>query len=216
MPPSRRLLVAVMCVLAAVAAAAAQQDEAARERDERVAEQLTLLGAKDGAKIADVGSADGFYTVRIAKAVAPTGRAFAVDINAAMLDKLRQRASRDNVSNVETILGDASDTRLPAGEMDAVLIRNAYHEMPEYRAILASVLRSLKPGGLLVVSEGIHDDNRGKSREQQVKEHEIAPDFVDSELREAGFEILDRQDPFMAFIRPPKGGFWLIRARKPR
>lgn len=213
--PRRHLQVgALTSVLLIAATAASAQDEAARERDERVAEQLSILGAKDGARIADVGSADGFYTLRIAKAVAPSGRAYAVDIDAAMLDKLRARAEREGIANIDIIHSDANDTKLPAGELNAVLIRNAYHEMPEYRAILATVLRALKPGGVLVVSESIHDGNRNKSRQEQVKEHEIAPDLVDSELREAGFEIVDRQDPFITFTRPPAGGFWLIRARK--
>jgi len=68
---------------------------------------------------------------------------------------------------------------------------------------------------VLIVSEPIHDNNRGLTREQQVKEHEIAPELVEAELREAGFEVLERQDPFMSFSRPPSGGFWLIRARRP-
>lgn len=48
-----------------------------------------------------------------------------------------------------------------------------------------------------------------------MKEHEIAPDIVDAELREAGFDILERQDSFTQFTRPPPGGFWMIRARRP-
>lgn len=64
------------------------------------------------------------------------------------------------------------------------------------------------------MSEPIHDENRAKTRELQVKEHEIAPEFVEGELREAGFEILERQDVFMSFTRPPPGGFWMIRARR--
>ena len=63
--------------------------------------------------------------------------------------------------------------------------------------------------------EPIHNNNRDNTREQQVKEHEIAAEFVETELREAGFEIVERQDTFIAFTRPPPGGFWMIRARRP-
>ncbi len=143
----------------------AQEDEAERERNERVADVLAALGVRDGAKVADLGSADGFYTLRMARAVAPTGRAYAVDIDQKMLDRLRERAQSDGISNVDIILGDATDPKLPAGELDAVLIRNAYHEMPEYRSILAGVTKRLKQGGLLIVIEAIHENNRGLSRE---------------------------------------------------
>jgi predicted methyltransferase len=124
-------------------------------------------------------------------------------------------ARKDGITNVEVILGDTTDPKLPPGQIDAVLIRNAYHEMPEYRSILAALAKSLKAGGVLVVIEAIREKNRALSRAEQIKEHEIAPDIVASELREAGFEIVEQQDPFTTFTRPPAGGFWLIRARRP-
>jgi ubiquinone/menaquinone biosynthesis C-methylase UbiE len=210
------IVVAMLCLLlSAGTGQAGQENEAERERIERVADILAMLGARDGARIADVGSAEGFYTLRIARAVAPAGKAYAVDIDAASLEKLRQRSASENISNIEVILSAPNDPKLPAGEVDAVLIRNAYHEMPEYRSILAAVARALKPGGTLVISESIHDNNRSKTRDEQVKEHEIAPGVVDTELREAGFEVVERLDPLFEFSRAPKGGFWLIRARKP-
>jgi len=66
------------------------------------------------------------------------------------------------------------------------------------------------------VSEGISDNLLDKPREQQVKEHYIAPGIVEAELREAGFEIVDRDDAFTRFTgRTIVGGYWLIRARRP-
>ena len=98
--------------------------------------------------------------------------------------------------------------------MDAVLIRNAYHGMPEYRSVLKGVMSGLKPGGVLIVIEAIHEKHRNLSRELQVKEHEIAPEIVEAELREAGFEIVERDDSFTKFTGDPSGGFWLIKARR--
>jgi predicted methyltransferase len=71
---------------------AAQQNESEREKVERVPDILVAIGARDGAHVADLGSADGFYTLRIARAVAPSGRAYAVDIDAKALERLRTRA----------------------------------------------------------------------------------------------------------------------------
>ena len=216
----RRLKHAALFVVAALSLAGsafAQQDEREREKVERVPDVLTALGVRDGAHVADLGSADGFYTLRIAKAVAPSGRAYAIDIEQKSLDRLRERAQKDAVTNVEIILSEVADPKLPPGVLDAVLIRNAYHEMTEHRAILNGVMNGLKPGAVLVVIEAMHDNLLDKPREQQVKEHVIAPGIVEAELREAGFEIVDRDD---AFTRFPKertivGGFWMIRARRP-
>jgi predicted methyltransferase len=214
----RRLRHATVFVVAALALAGsgfAQQDEREREKTERVADVLTALGARDGVHIADLGSADGFYTLRIAKAVAPSGKAYAIDIEQKSLDKLRERAEKDAITNIDIILSEPADPKLPAGALDAVLIRNAYHEMVAHREILKAVMSGLKPGGLLVVSEGMSDNLLDKPREQQVKEHYIAPGIVEAELREAGFEIVDRDDAFTRFTGSRVGGYWMIRARRP-
>jgi predicted methyltransferase len=212
----RHVAVFVVVALSLTGSVFAQQDERERERVERVGDILTALGVRDGAHVADLGSADGFYTLRIAPAVAPSGKAYAIDIEQKSLDKLRERAQKDNVSNIEIILSEPADPKLPPGALDAVLIRNAYHEMVAYREILKGVMSGLKLGGVLVVSDSISTSVLDKPREQQVKEHYIAPGIVEAELREAGFEILDRDDAFTKFTSPTiVGGFWMIRARRP-
>jgi predicted methyltransferase len=213
-PLAARAAVAVALLL--TVSVFAQRDDAEREKGERVTDVLTALGAKDGAQIADLGSSDGFYTLRIAKAVAPSGKAYAIDIEKKSLDTLVERAQKEAISNIDIILSEPADPKLPAGALDAVLIRNAYHEMVAYREILKGVMSGLKPGGWLVVSEGISDSFLDKPREQQVKEHYIAPGIVEAELREAGFEIVDRNDAFTRFTgRTVVGGYWMIRARRP-
>ena len=165
----RHTAIFVFAALSLAGSAFGQQDEREREKTERVADVLTALGVRDGAHIADVGSSDGFYTLRIAKAVAPSGKAYAIDIDQKSLDKLRERAQKDAITNVEIVLSEPADPKLPAGALDAVLIRNAYHEMVAYREILKGVMSGLKPGGLLVVSESISDSLLDKPREQDRK-----------------------------------------------
>jgi ubiquinone/menaquinone biosynthesis C-methylase UbiE len=213
---TRLIVVVALCLLpSAVRRMTAQESEAERERVERVSDILAALGVKEGLRVADVGSNDGFYTIRIARAVGPTGRAFAVDISTAALDRLRERIARDHITNLEPLLAAPNDPKLPTEAIDAVLIRNAYHEMPEYRGVLAGIARALKPGGILAIVEPIRDDRRLLPREEQVKEHEIAPELVEADLREAGFEVLERRERFTEAPKRPGGGFWLIRARRP-
>src|SRR5512134_2440132 len=99
-------VVAVSTILLLAAGALARQDEREREKSERVADILTALGARDGAHVADLGSADGFYTLLIAKAVAPSGKAYAIDIEQKSLDKLRERAEKDAITNIDIILSE--------------------------------------------------------------------------------------------------------------
>ena len=192
----------------------AQESGPEFERQNRVADILRLLGAQPGSLIADVGAGEGAFTIPIARAVAPNGRAVAVDISEAPLNKLRDRAGRENVGNVDVVVGAADDPHLPAGQFDAVLIHNAYHEMTEHQAMLRLIRAALKPGGRFVVVEPMHSSSQGLTREKQTAQHDIAIEIVDEELQAAGFEVLERDDGFIKFTGVP-GGFWLIVARRP-
>lgn len=215
-PPGQRAVLAVLAVSCAMTMAlvAIEQSEAELERQGRVPDLLRLLDARPGAVIADVGAGDGFYTVRIARAVAPTGRAVAVDVAESALDKLRERAARDRVANVDVVLGAADDPHLGDGRLDAVLIHNAYHEMTAYEAMLRRIHTALKPGGRLVIVEPLHETSRGLPRDQQVANHDIDRNIVEGEVRSAGFEILEHDDDFIKFTGV-SGGFWLMVARRP-
>ena len=190
----------------------AQESDADLERTQRVSDLLRLLDAHPGASIADVGAGDGFFTVRIARAVAPSGRVAAVDISTSALAKLRERAGREGVDNIDVIVGAADDPHLAAGQYDAVLIHNAYHEMREHEAMLAHIRSALKPEGRLVLAEPMHDRSRGKTRDEQVAKHDLDADIAESELRAAGFEEIDRDNRFVPF-KDVAGALWLIVAR---
>jgi len=174
----------------------AQQEESAREGWQKVPEIFEAMAVRPGAIVADVGAGGGFLTVRLARAVGPTGRVIAVDVSARELERLRTRLDQEGVTNVETVTGDADNPRLPSASLDAAVIVNAYHEMVDYQAMLHHLRSALKPDGRLVIVEPISEKRRAASREQQVGVHEIAVRFVEQEARDAGFRIQRLQDPF--------------------
>jgi len=204
----------VALVFGVASEALVAQDSGPRfERENRVADLLRLMGAEPGSTIADVGAGDGAFTIPLARAVAPNGRAVAVDIAESALNKLRDRAARENVANVDVIVGTVDDPRLPVGRFDAVMIHNAYHEMTAHEAMLGHIRAALKPGGRFVVVEPLHESSRGLPRDQQVAKHDIEPGIVEGELKAASFDVVDRDDNFIRFTGVP-GGFWLILARR--
>jgi ubiquinone/menaquinone biosynthesis C-methylase UbiE len=217
MQHARRLVtVALIALLPVPALTWAQVASDNREKSEKVGEILAALEADPGKRIADVGAGEGFYSLRIARAVGPTGRVTAVDVSEKYLEKLRARLQQDGVTNVDVVVGAVDDPRLPEGTFDAVLIYNAYHEMTTPEPILKSIFAALRPGGRLVMSEPLHENVRSATRAEQVKDHEIGPNFVEQELKATGFEIVQERLDFLAFTAPGhKGGFWLIVARKP-
>ena len=170
--------------------------EQRREQWQKVDDVFQAMGVRQGAAVADLGAGDGFFTVRLARAVGEQGRVYAVDLNADTLRRLRARVANEHLAQVDVIQGAADDPRLPAGMLDAVLIVNAYHEMTSYREILAKLRTALKPDGRLVIVEPISSARRDLTREEQTRNHEIAIEFVKHDAREAGFVEVSMRDPF--------------------
>lgn len=188
------------CIIAAAfgQAARALSDTAEVDRDEwqKVPEIFAAMAISEGSRVADIGAGGGFFTARLARAVGPNGRVFAVDVSANAVRDLKERIARERLENVEVITGDPADPRLP-GSLDAVLIVNAYHEMHQHQAILDKIRQALKLIGRLVIVEPIAQNRRHTSRAEQQSNHEIAIDYVAEDLRQAGFEIVQRRDPFI-------------------
>jgi ubiquinone/menaquinone biosynthesis C-methylase UbiE len=192
---------------------AQSDEEAAAEIKRRVVAALQLHGDET---VADVGCGDGFYTLPLARALG-TGRVLAVDIDEAALSKLKGSLIDQGIKNVELVKGKEDDPLLTKESLDAVLIVNAYHEMPAHEVILRHVREGLKPGGTFVLMEGIWDSREKQSRDEQTKHHQLAPAIAKQELEAGGFEIISVRDPFVQ--RPPdedgKSRWWLITARRP-
>jgi predicted methyltransferase len=110
-----------------------------------------------------------------------------VDIDAGAVKKLA--AKLKDVKNARAQLGKADDPGLAAGTLDAALIVFAYHEMTEHAAMLAKIREALRPGGRVAIIEASTEKKRGAPREEQVKEHELSPEIVESELKAAGFAV---------------------------
>ena len=170
--------------------------ETQREEQQRVADVFKALGIAPGAVVADVGAGQGFYTVRLAKAVGNTGKVYAVDVSDSALRSLRGRVADEGIGNVDVIEGAVDDPRLPKGSLDAALIVNAYHEMTEHQKMLAHIRAALKPGGRLVILEPISPSLRERGRAEQTRQHEIAPALVQQDAKAAGFSVVELLDPF--------------------
>jgi protein-L-isoaspartate O-methyltransferase len=124
-----------------------------REREERTDKLLKLLALKPGQVVADVGAGSGYYSFPMAKQIGLRGKVLAVDIQKEMLDIIRKRKKKDRVTNVEPVLGTASDPKLPAGKVDLILLVDVYHEFSHPYEMTVAMVKALKPGGQLVFVE---------------------------------------------------------------
>ncbi|QDV61864.1 Demethylmenaquinone methyltransferase [Crateriforma conspicua] len=124
-----------------------------REEEESVREGFDQLQLRPGMVVCDLGCGNGFWTLPMARDVAPDGRVLAVDIQPQMLQKLAARSRRADVDNVQPILGRINDPKLPAGQVDLLLMVDVYHEFSHPESMLWSIRRSLKPKGVVALFE---------------------------------------------------------------
>ena len=79
--------------------------------------------------VADVGSGEGYYAIRLSPVVGPGGRVLAEDIVPEVRTALAQRVQRENLDNVAVILGEPDNPRLPARSFDRIFLVHMYHEV---------------------------------------------------------------------------------------
>ena len=128
----------------------ARQLDPARATWQKPDAVLRAIGLRRGQTVAEIGAGPGFWTLKLARLVGPSGRVYAVDPEPAILEVLRQRLEKTRVKNVTPVLGGAGDPLLPAGRCDLALIVNTYHHFPDGRAFLRRAAAALRPGGRLV------------------------------------------------------------------
>ena len=144
----------------------------------------------------------------------PTGRVFAVDVSADALGRLSEAVEKDTLRNVELVLAEDDDPRLPFGTLDGVVILNAYHEMTKRVPVLDGVKRSLKPGGLVVIVDNSPPDSV-QTRKAQADRHTLGLDFVRDDLEAQGFEIVSTDPKFVdRKLTEHMQLQWLLVARK--
>ena len=150
-----------------------------RERQERTDLLIAGLNLSEDFVVADIGAGTGYFSFPVAQRV-PQGRVLSVDIQPEMLALIEQRKARENVANLETILGEEDDPKLPNNEIDLAFIVDAYHEFSFPREMGERLREALTPGGQLVLVEYRAEDPRvpikplHKMSEKQVKQEMAA------------------------------------------
>jgi ubiquinone/menaquinone biosynthesis C-methylase UbiE len=144
-----------------------------------------------GMLVADFGSGSGFYTIAAAKAVAPNGKVFAVDIQKDLLQKLKNGARQEHLSNVDVIWGDLEHlggTKLRENSLDAVTVGNLFFQIENKDALCLEIKRILRPNArVLVVDWAASFGGLGPQEKDVVSKIKITAIF-----QEHGF-ILDRE-----------------------
>lgn len=162
-----------------------------REAEQRPAEVMRAMGLKGGEVVVDLGCGTGWFARRLAKVVGPGGKVYAVDIQPEMLELLRGYLAKEEITNVEPVLGTDTDTRLDPGSVDWILMVDVYHEFQQPKAMLEAIRRSLKPKGRVALVEYRLE---GTSAAHIRTEHRMSVDQVMAEWPPAGFRLVKKHE----------------------
>jgi len=120
-------------------------------------EALRELGLGPGMVIADLGCGYGTFSIPAAQIVGSKGKVYAMDIDREMVKRVRERARRANLANVETLVGDMNSPRrsvipgLPMGVSDFVFLVNVIHGTRDKIGLLRRAASIARPGGTVVI-----------------------------------------------------------------
>ena len=107
----------------------------------------------EGMTVLDLGCGPGFFSIEIAKMVGKSGRVIASDLQAGMLQKLRDKIQGTEIEK-RIILHKCEETKLGVSEnVDFVLAFYMIHEIPDQGILFNDIRSILKPKGLFMIVE---------------------------------------------------------------
>jgi len=115
------------------------------------------LGVKPGMRVLDLGCGPGFVSLDLAQRVGPTGSVVALDEAKHWTEWLALKAKERGFANVKTITARIQDADLPAASFDLVFSRWVFSFLSDPSAVTKTLVRSLKPGGLLAIEDYNHE-----------------------------------------------------------
>ena len=160
---------------------------------------------RPGDTVLDIGSGSGTDALIAARLVGPDGEVLALDMTAAMREKLRENAREAGLENVRVLDGDAESLPLPDASVDVVTSNGVLNLVPDKQAAISEIGRVLRPGGRVQIADivvGTEPSEACRSQPELWAECIVGavrePEYV-AMFRKAGVpgvEVLSRHDYF--------------------
>ncbi|GAP21847.1 class I SAM-dependent methyltransferase [Leptolinea tardivitalis] len=133
---------------------------------------IKRAGLKRGMRVLDAGCGAGRITVPAATMVGETGEVIALDIQPAMLEMTRNRVKAAGLENVRYMLVPLGENMIPENRFDRAFLVTVLGEIPDRLAAMKEIAASLKPGGILSVTEMLPDPHYQSIRTVRLLAHQ--------------------------------------------
>lgn len=173
----------------------------ALDKDRKPFEIIDFIGVNKGDKVLDLLAGTGYYSELLAHTVGKHGRV-TLQIPKAYLsfigNELDKRLANNRLANVDYLLSEAPNLKLPTNTYDSAFLVLGYHDMfftegdwsfPT-ATVMPQVAKSIKLGGKLLVVD--HQAAKGRGIKDTKTLHRIEADFVVKDLKKYGFRLVKR------------------------
>jgi arsenite methyltransferase len=164
---------------------------ASMERPQRDAwmkpdEVVKALELKNGEVVADIGAGSGYFSRRFARAVAPDGKVYAVDIAADILAYLKERAEKENLRDLVTVVSRPDDPMLSANSVDLAFFCDTTHHIEDRVNFYRALFPAVRVHGRMAIVDYPPDSPHAPHKPEQL----VPRSQVISEAEEAGFKYV--------------------------
>lgn len=153
----------------------------------KTSETVAALKLRPGDVVVDVGAGTGLFEQDLSRAVGPTGKIYAVEIEQGLVDAIAGKVAQHGLANVTPVLGRFTDPALPARNVDLAFIYDVLHHIEDRPAYLKALAGYIKPSGRIALVDFIPEKSGHRNQPEMV----IPRAQADALMAGAGFRPVE-------------------------
>jgi ubiquinone/menaquinone biosynthesis C-methylase UbiE len=157
-------------------------DDPERDASQKPDEVIARLGLEPGSVVVDLGSGTGYFVPRLSRAVGPSGKVLALDVEPNMVEHVRERARKAGLANVESRKVPYDDPELAPASVDRVLIVNTWHHIDRRVEYARKLARALKPNGELWIVDFTLEAPHGPPAQHRLTAQQVVNELEQGSL----------------------------------
>ncbi len=128
--------------------------------------------------VVEIGPGKGSYTKVVADKILPHGKVYAIDIQEAVIKRLKERVKKENISNIIPMIDDVYNLFFEDGSVDRIFAIACLPEIPEPVRVLKEFKRILKSDGIISLCEPFIDPDYPLRRTEKKWAKEAGLEFI--------------------------------------